>query len=111
MYHLHDPELLPWGLLLRAVTRRPVIYDSHEFLAESILSKHWIPVPFRRPLARLSDRMEKAIARRLDVVVVVTDEMADRFAPVQPCTVVVMNLPRFAGAPPERRPDAVYAGP
>jgi len=107
LYHLHDPELLPWGVLLRRLTRRPVVYDSHEYLREDIEKKHWIPGPLRRPVARFAAAVERWAARRLDAVVAVTEEMAQRFAAVQPRTVVVRNLPEapqrepvFEGRPP-----------
>ena len=45
IYHFHDPELLPLGVVLRWLSRRPVVYDSHEFLVEDIRGKHWIPRP------------------------------------------------------------------
>ncbi len=50
VYHLHDPELLPLGLVLRALGRR-VVYDMHENLPEQIRRKHWIPMWSRAPLA------------------------------------------------------------
>jgi len=113
IYHFHDPELLPWGLLLKWTTRRAVIYDSHEFLSESILSKHWIHPLFRKPLSAVMERVEKAIARRLDAVITVTDDMADRFRPVQPRVVTVRNLPPAPLAPFDESPRApviIYAG-
>jgi glycosyltransferase involved in cell wall biosynthesis len=116
LYHLHDPELLPWGLLLQLLTGRPVVYDAHEFLAESISTRAWIPRPLRGFIARVAEPLEKAAARALSGVVAVTPEMADRFRPVQPRTAVVMNLPppgsgsgASAGSP-ERAAVAVYAG-
>jgi glycosyltransferase involved in cell wall biosynthesis len=105
IFHLHDPELLPWGLVLAAISGRPVIYDSHEYLAESILTKHWIPAALRRPVAWLADRVEKACAARLAAVVTVTDEMADRFGRVQPRTVTVRNLPWPTALPAGRPPS------
>src|SRR5690606_7781006 len=93
LYHLHDPELLPWGPLLKRTTGRPVVYDSHEYLRESILSKHWIPERLRKPVSTIADRVEKWIAHRLDGVVAVTDDMADRFRRVQPNAITVRNLP------------------
>jgi len=112
VYHLHDPELLPWGVLLHWVTRKPVIYDSHEYLREDILSKHWIPVWLRRPVAAVADRVEKWAAGRLSAVVAVTDEMAGRFQRVQREVITVKNLPP-APAIPEgiaRKPVVIYAG-
>ncbi len=53
VYHLHDPELLPWiGLLKRTGAR--VVYDMHEDLPAQIMTKHWLPSFLRLPLARLS---------------------------------------------------------
>jgi glycosyltransferase involved in cell wall biosynthesis len=41
IYHLHDPELMPLGLLLK-YKRKKVIYDIHENLPRQIKNKHWI---------------------------------------------------------------------
>ena len=42
IFHFHDPELIPLGLLLRML-RHQVIYDVHEDLPRAILYKEWIP--------------------------------------------------------------------
>lgn len=113
LYHFHDPELLPFGLLLKWLTRRPVIYDSHEYLQESILSKHWIPGILRKPVASATGWVERFVAGRLDAVVGVTEDMSDRFRQFQREVITVKNLP---GAPvlpnelPERRPVVIHAG-
>jgi len=113
LYHFHDPELLPWGLLLKWVTRKPVVYDSHEYLREDILTKHWIPAPIRGPLSRVADWLEKRISRHLSGVVAVTEDMGERFAAFQRNVAVVRNLPP-AGVPLElsddREPVVIYAG-
>ena len=41
IYHLHDPELIPCGLLLRLCGKQ-VIWDVHENIAEDIFDKPWI---------------------------------------------------------------------
>lgn len=113
IYHFHDPELLPWGLLLKWVTRKPVVYDSHEYLAEDIITKHWIPARVRKPLARFADWFEKRVAKRLSAVVTVTEDMGERFRPYQPEIAVVRNLPPSSARPRpegERTANVVYAG-
>lgn len=112
VYHFHDPELLPWGVLLRLVTRKPVVYDSHEYLREDILGKHWIPARLRKPVAVIADKIEKWSARRLSAVIAVTDEMAGRFKPYQRNTITVKNLPPAPTleGDSERKPILIYAG-
>ncbi len=113
IYHFHDPELLPWGLLLKWTRRRAVIYDSHEYLRESISTRYWIPARLRRPAAAIADRVEKWIAGRLDAVIAVTDDMADRFRPVQKNVVTIRNLPPPQEIPEPgegRKPFVMYAG-
>jgi glycosyltransferase involved in cell wall biosynthesis len=41
IYHLHDPELIPCGILLRACGKK-VILDIHENIAEDLFDKPWI---------------------------------------------------------------------
>jgi glycosyltransferase involved in cell wall biosynthesis len=41
IYHLHDPELIPCGLLLRFMGKK-IILDIHENIAEDIFDKPWI---------------------------------------------------------------------
>jgi len=41
IYHLHDPELIPLGLVLCLLGKK-VIYDIHENIAEDIFDKDWI---------------------------------------------------------------------
>jgi glycosyltransferase involved in cell wall biosynthesis len=67
LYHVHDPELLPWAQLLR-LSGRAVVFDMHENVPESLLSKAWIPPALRRP-ARLGYRaLERVLLSGLPVV-------------------------------------------
>ena len=90
--HLHDPELLPLGLLLKK-GKRHVIYDSHEDVPRDILSKHWIPAAGRRLLAFFFEGLENGIARRLDAVIGATPFIAERFSRINPRTIAVNNFP------------------
>lgn len=67
VYHLHDPELLPWALLLRLTGRR-VIFDMHENLPAAISSKGWIAGWLRKPLARAVKFFEKLAFRYVPVI-------------------------------------------
>jgi glycosyltransferase involved in cell wall biosynthesis len=79
VYHFHDPELLFVGSMIRALTRRPVIYDVHENYPQDILTKEWIPHALRKAFSKLFRLFEDNMAKRMDAVVVVNEHLAERF--------------------------------
>ncbi|HHS98083.1 MAG TPA: glycosyltransferase WbuB [Chloroflexi bacterium] len=94
LYHFHDPELLPVGLLLKRSTSAPVIYDVHEDYPRLFAAKEWLPRSLRGGAARLVERLEKRACRRLDGFVAATETIARRFPPDK--TRVVRNYPSLS---------------
>lgn len=92
IYHFHDPELIPAGLLLKA-RGKAVIYDIHEDLGRDIQSKYYVPVIFRRPLAWMTDRMEHTACRCFTGLLTATRAIAQRFEKLNRRTLVLNNFP------------------
>ncbi|WP_242489801.1 glycosyltransferase family 4 protein [Noviherbaspirillum cavernae] len=92
VYHFHDPELIPYGLLLKWQGRK-VVYDVHEDVPRDILSKHWITPRLRRRLSQAFEWVEDFAAKRFASVVAATPFIAQRFARVNPSSVDVNNYP------------------
>lgn len=92
LFHFHDPELLPWGVLLAWRTGRPVIYDAHEDLPKQILTKPWIPQTWRKPLARIVNLIEKRTAQRCSAVITATESIYKQFNGVKQRE-VIKNYP------------------
>jgi glycosyltransferase involved in cell wall biosynthesis len=92
VYHIHDPELLPFALKL---TRRgkKVIYDVHEDVPKQIMDKHWIPKLFRGLVSKLFKRYEHYVATRLAGVISVTPIICERFRSVNKHVELVANYP------------------
>lgn len=92
IFHIHDPELLVVGYLLR---RRGavVIYDSHEDLPRAVLSKAWIPRALRRPASLIIEYIEDWFVRRISVVVAATPAICARFRRVASEVRLVANYP------------------
>lgn len=92
LYHLHDPELLPVGVLLRLLGKR-VIYDCHEHFSQTVYVRRWVPGILNRPLAFLMDRGEPFLAGFLSGVVGVVEQQREHFRRVPFET--VRNFPRL----------------
>nr|WP_232345600.1 glycosyltransferase family 4 protein [Paenactinomyces guangxiensis] len=92
IYHFHDPELLPWGVLIAWRTGKPVIYDSHENLPKQIYTKPWIPERWRGLISYLVHRVEKKLARRLAAVITATESISDEFQEAKK-VIVIKNYP------------------
>jgi glycosyltransferase involved in cell wall biosynthesis len=92
LYHFHDPELIPVGLLLRA-RGKLVIYDLHEDYPKDILSKGYLPAWSRGSISWLMKQLELSSCRHFSALVTVTPSIADRFYRVNKRTIVVHNFP------------------
>ena len=92
IYHFHDPELLPVGLLLR-LSGALVIYDAHEDVPRAVLSKYWIRPALRKAVAFTFERFEDFAAAHLSAVVSATPHITQRFLRVQPRSVTISNYP------------------
>jgi glycosyltransferase involved in cell wall biosynthesis len=87
VYHFHDPELIPVGLLLRA-NGKQVIYDVHEDLPKTISYKSYIPKWLKWPLQATLKLFEEWAARFMSGVIAATKPIAARFSKARSVTVV-----------------------
>ncbi len=92
VYHFHDPELIPVGLALELVHRKPVVYDVHEDLPRDIYTKDYIPVPLRWSIARVTACVEWLGGRVFSGISAATTTIAQRFPAAK--TIVLQNFPR-----------------
>jgi len=92
IYHFHDPELLPLGLILR-LNGRKVIYDSHEDVPRDILMKTWIPALLRSIISRVYEVFENFASKRMSYVISATPFIQKRFAKITPHSKAVNNYP------------------
>jgi glycosyltransferase involved in cell wall biosynthesis len=113
LYHLHDPELIPVGLLLKLRGAR-VVYDAHEDTPldlQSLGDVHWRA----RVLARAYRAANRLAGRRFDAIVAATPGVARSFPAEK--TIVARNFPLTAEAGAfvgprhrERRREVIYIG-
>lgn len=118
IYHLHDPHLIPVGLLLKR-TGVTVVYDAHEDSPRQAVS-----IYAGRPLhgwlhAVIWSMLERLARRQLDAFVAATPTISRRFPPAK--SILVRNFalpeefPRPTGengcVPYRERPNhAIYVG-
>lgn len=115
IYHFHDPDLVPVGLWLSRRHRKPVVYDVHEYYGDSLLTRYWLPKPFRKVVARMVDKLEKWSARWFAGIITVNSHMAELFQRENPEGEILHNYPlqrQFEFPRPEniKPPVILYLG-
>lgn len=90
LYHFHDPELIPLGLILKIMGKK-VIYDVHEDLPRQILTKNWLPLWSRKIIATIAEFVEWIGTKFFDGIITVTPLIQKRFPPHK--TILVCNFP------------------
>lgn len=94
VYHFHDPELIPVGLLLR-IQGKKVIYDVHEDYPLEIQGRYWLPLWIKNPVSWLFKRFEKFSARYFNCIVSATPAIAKRFESINENTAIIQNFPQL----------------
>lgn len=89
IYHLHNPDTIPAGVILK-MFGKTVIYDTHEDYIVRIPTKQWIPFLLKKPLAWLVDRMERAMTKLADGVIVTQPHQTGKFGGI-----LLENYPRI----------------
>lgn len=92
VYHFHDAELIPYGILL-ALSGKNVIYDVHEDVPQDILTKEWIAPWIRKAVSGVMSALEYFGARFFFSVAAATPFIAQRFNKITPRTVDINNYP------------------
>jgi glycosyltransferase involved in cell wall biosynthesis len=115
IYHFHDPDLIPVALWLSRRHRKSVVYDVHEYYGDSLLTRYWLPKPFRKFVARTVDLIEKWAARSFAGIVTVNGHMAELFSRENPEGEILHNYPlerQFEFSRPEKvkPPVILYLG-
>jgi glycosyltransferase involved in cell wall biosynthesis len=83
VYHFHDPELLPVGVLLKIFTGRKVIYDVHENVPKQILNKSWIPLKSNKFISLIYSIIEKFSLFFIDFVIIAEDSYIENYSNIK----------------------------
>jgi glycosyltransferase involved in cell wall biosynthesis len=73
IYHLHDPELLPWCILLKIVSRKAIIFDFHENVKKDIGSRYYIHPSFKIYITKLYSVVERISLKYIDHIILAED--------------------------------------
>ncbi|MBI4375230.1 MAG: glycosyltransferase [Elusimicrobia bacterium] len=87
LYHFHDPDLIPFGMLLKVLGGKVVI-DIHENYPGDVLAKEWIPRPLRPLIALIMQLALKLSVKIFDGTVTADDELREKFTTLSGAKVV-----------------------
>lgn len=110
VYHLHDPDLILLGFILK-ICRRHVVYDVHESYPMVILDRQWIPRVLRSPLSWLWRAVESAFVKMIDLTVAAHEPVERQFSAGRVITVhnypIIREFAPTAGLAMDQRPSRV----
>jgi glycosyltransferase involved in cell wall biosynthesis len=114
IYHFHDPELLPIGLLLKVFTRGKVIYDIHEDVRGDLTTKLWLPRVARWSLSLMYWLLERLSLPFIDEIIIAEDSYIKNYKNRQNILAIrnypILSLLKETADVKNSRPTIVYAG-
>lgn len=94
LYHIHDPELIPFGLKLLKKGKK-VIFDSHEDFPNQILEKKWIPYILRTLISYLVRIYYKVHMKQFSAVLTVTPHIVENLSQLGVKSMLITNYPEI----------------
>jgi len=78
IFHFHDPELIPMGMLLKLFGYK-VVYDAHENTPKDFLTKEWFNPRIRVYASKLIEVIEYLADKYLDAIVTTSTPISERY--------------------------------
>ncbi len=92
VYHLHDPELLPYALKLKKKGKK-VVFDSHEDFVNNIKEKPYLNKHVASAISVGFDILQKHVVARLDALIYVTPHMKKNSEELNSKSIMITNYP------------------
>lgn len=92
VYHIHDPELLPYAVKL-AKQGKKVVYDSHEDYPSTMEAKAYLPVLLRKLVSWFVMKYEFRCCKRFNAVVCCYHWTKERLSKACKRTELIFNFP------------------
>jgi glycosyltransferase involved in cell wall biosynthesis len=97
VYHLHDPELIPIGIILKLFGKH-VIFDSHEDIPKQILSKWYLNNRCKKILSKSYALCEVLISKFFDGIITPTNPIYRKFSKHNRKVIEIFNYPILRNA-------------
>jgi glycosyltransferase involved in cell wall biosynthesis len=115
LYHVHNPEMIPAGLVLKLWGGKKVVYDTQEDHPSMMLTKAYLPSAIRRIASKVVASVERLAARVFDGFIAADSGTLRATARVGTShKMVFYNLPNLDFFPPpestDKQFDLVYRG-
>lgn len=110
VFHFHDPELIFIGLYIKLFKRKKVIFDVHENVGATILTKQWLPKILRRLIFIFYKILEKLSVLIFDKIIL-AEESYQEFIKSNFQTIfnypIIQNRKKMSG---KFQFDVIYVG-
>lgn len=79
VYHLHDPELIPVGFILKFLGKK-VIFDLHELFEYQLYDKEWLPYWLKVIVRKIYFLLRDLYVKIFDAVILAEDRYIESFS-------------------------------